>query len=358
MSLISERVPFFVTIDYMHTVCLGVAKNFFCHVYSSLQPAKRTVLNQRARNFRLPFEFQRSVRGLDQMSHFKASEFKTWLLYVSPVITLGLLNETLSDLLWKFSYAIRVLLETDEFLMECDTLLNDFCVGFAALDQNEQTFNLHSLRHLTWQVRNYGPLWTASCFAFESAHHSLVSTFTGSVNHLRLLVERYLTKKSLLSSKIDNDGLFDLTTELVRGRKKFGYGHLKESATVRELSLRASSVSAREIVNGVAYDSASDTKSDRNSFISYSSDCSGKLWFGQIIAFFRLDGRRFCLVERYIVEKAFTCPEADLACAFFRVAKPEERIDVPCDAIFAKMIAFFTDQEKFFVKLSPHFDHN
>ena len=264
----------------------------------------------------------------------------------------------LCELLWKFSYSIRVLLETDDFFMECDTLLNDFCVGFAALDRNEQTFNLHSLRHLTWQVRNYGPLWTASCFDFQSAHHSLVSTFTGSVNHFRLLVERYLNKKSLLSSKIDNDGLFDLTTELMLGRKKFGYGHLEESAAVRDLFLRASSVSAREIVNGVAYDSASDTKSDCNSFISYSADSSGKLWLGQIIAFFRLGGHRFCLVERYIVEKASTCPGADLACAFFRVAKTEGRIDVPCDANSAQMIAFFADQEKFLVNLSPHFDHN
>ena len=114
-------------------------------------------------------------------------------------------------------------------------LLNEFCTGLGALDRAEQTFNLHSLRHLTWQVRTYGPLWTASCFAFESAHHSLVSTFTGSVNNLRLLVERYLVKKSLLGSNIENDALFDLTSELISGRKKFTHGHLRNTDVVREL---------------------------------------------------------------------------------------------------------------------------
>ena len=294
----------------MHTVCLGVTKNFLNYLYSSLQPAKRRVLNQRARNFKLPFEFQRSVRGLDQISYFKASEFKMWLLYVAPVVTFGLLNETLTDLLWKFSYAIRYLLETDELLRECDQLINDFCAGFAALDQNEQTFNLHSLRHLTWQVRNYGPLWTASCFAFESAHHSLVSAFTGSVNHLRLTVERYLTKKSLLYVDIDNDALYDLTTELARGRKKFGHGHLKDSEDVKKLRDRSSSVSAREVLNGVAYDSVSDTNSQINSFVSFLPNGPEQLSFGQIIAFFVRAGRQFCLVEHYSVDRAFTCPGA------------------------------------------------
>ena len=88
-------------------------------MYSSMQPAKRRIINQKAKQFKLPSEFQRSVRGLDQLSFFKASEFKTWLLYVAPVVTMGLLNETVNDLMGKFSYAIRLLLESDKYLIEC-----------------------------------------------------------------------------------------------------------------------------------------------------------------------------------------------------------------------------------------------
>ena len=187
---------------------------------------------------------------------------------------MGLLNETVNDLLWKLSYAIRLLLESDKYLIECDQLIIDFCTGLGVLDRAEQTFNLHSLRHLTWQVRNYGPLWTASWFAFQSAHHSLVSTFTGSVNHLRLLVERYLVKKSVLGSNIENDALFDLTSELISGRKKFTHGHLRNTDVVGELCNRAPSVTAREMLHGVVFDSASDTKSSSNSHIMFFSS-----WF-------------------------------------------------------------------------------
>ena len=176
----------------MHTVCMGVAKIFLVYMYSSMQPAKRRIINRKPKQFKLPSELQRSVRGLDQISFFKASEFKTRLLYVAPVVIKRLLNETVNDLWWKFSCAIRLLLGSDKYLIECDQLKKDFCSGLGALVRAEQTFNLHSMRHLTWQVRNHSPLRSASSFAFESAHYSLASTITGSVNHLRLLVKWYL----------------------------------------------------------------------------------------------------------------------------------------------------------------------
>ena len=60
---------------------------------------------------------------------------------------------------------------------------------------------MHSLRHLAWQAKNFGPLWTTSATAFESAHHILAVKFTGSVNHLELLVERYSRCKRLFRTE-------------------------------------------------------------------------------------------------------------------------------------------------------------
>ena len=248
---------------------------------------------------------------------------------MAPVVTVGLLNETINDLLWKFSYAIRLLLESDKYLIECDQLIIDFCTGLGVLDRAEQTFNLHSLRHLTWQVRNYGPLWTASWFAFQSAHHSLVSTFTGSVNHLRLLVERYLVKKSVLGSNIENDALFDLTSELISGRKKFTHGHLRNTDVVGELCNRAPSVTAKEMLHGVVFDSASDTKSSSNSHIMFFFQLVPISSFGQVIAFFDVGGRRFSLVELYSIEKSFECTGVnDVPSAFYLCKTTNEIIGV------------------------------
>ena len=178
--------PLTCAVDYMHTVCLGVTKRILIVMYSPMSKMSAKQLEELSCNIKLPTEFSRSVRALKDLHHFKASEFRTWLLYIGPVLFKDLNNNMYLNLL-RLSFAIRSLLETDFHLEECDQLLNSFCASMADFDAYQQTFNLHSLRHLTWQVRNLGPLWTTSCFAFESAHNALTSRFTGTVNHLNLL---------------------------------------------------------------------------------------------------------------------------------------------------------------------------
>lgn len=42
------------------------------------------------------------------------------------------------------------------------------------------TMNIHLLSHLTQCVRDWGPLWTYSCFSFESANNHLKKLFHGT----------------------------------------------------------------------------------------------------------------------------------------------------------------------------------
>ena len=42
--------------------------------------------------------------------------------------------------------------------------------------------NVHLLSHLTDCVRDWGPLWSYSCFTFESANNSLKKLFHGTKN--------------------------------------------------------------------------------------------------------------------------------------------------------------------------------
>ena len=42
------------------------------------------------------------------------------------------------------------------------------------------TMNVHNLRHLPQVVRNLGPLWSHSCFPFESANGDMLKLFCGS----------------------------------------------------------------------------------------------------------------------------------------------------------------------------------
>jgi len=42
------------------------------------------------------------------------------------------------------------------------------------------TMNIHNLLHLPQAVRNLGPLWSHSCFPFESANGDMLKLFHGS----------------------------------------------------------------------------------------------------------------------------------------------------------------------------------
>ena len=78
----------------MHLVCLGVVRkllfcyflkgNYSCRVPFGLLAELNNEINQ-SRNV-LPREFNRKLRDLSELKHFKASEFRTWLLYIGPLL--------------------------------------------------------------------------------------------------------------------------------------------------------------------------------------------------------------------------------------------------------------------------------
>jgi len=46
--------------------------------------------------------------------------------------------------------------------------------------EQHMTMNVHNLLHLPQVVRNLGPLWSHSCFPFESANGHMLKLFHGS----------------------------------------------------------------------------------------------------------------------------------------------------------------------------------
>ena len=53
------------------------------------------------------------------------------------------------------------------------------------------TVCLHSLMHLPDCVRNLGPLWSHSCFTFESANGELLKLFHGSAEIEKQVIYSY-----------------------------------------------------------------------------------------------------------------------------------------------------------------------
>lgn len=81
------------TIDYMHAVCLGVMKKLLmCWIsgglHVRLRAANIDILSEHMLFLRpyIPSEINRKPRSLQELSYWKATEFRNFLLYFGPFV--------------------------------------------------------------------------------------------------------------------------------------------------------------------------------------------------------------------------------------------------------------------------------
>ncbi|CAM1154331.1 Uncharacterised protein r2_g4277 [Pycnogonum litorale] len=167
-------------LDYMHLVCLGVTRKL---LKLWMKGPLRTRLSSRTVNLlseelkiysaHIPSEFNRKCRALTEVDRFKATEFRLFLLYTGPVV---LLNKLVPTSIYRnfmlLSVAIRILCkatsEVDE-LNFAKELLKNFIQHFSNLYGKQYvSYNVHSLLHLTDDVKIHGSLDAFSCFPFEN----------------------------------------------------------------------------------------------------------------------------------------------------------------------------------------------
>lgn len=105
---------------------------------------------------RVPAEISRSVRSFKESAHFKASEWKTMLIYACPILFHGRVSADHYSIFNKLSSAIRLLLESSDpqKIQRADHLLKEVCEKARQVLQSRksETINFHALRHLAWQV--------------------------------------------------------------------------------------------------------------------------------------------------------------------------------------------------------------
>lgn len=167
-------------LDYMHLVCLGVVKKLI-NIWMTGAGSYQTKLSGNEQNriscrmlniARLtPSEFARTSRSLKNFGQFKATEFRTFLLYTGPVV--------LKDILYEEAYKHFILLHVaiticssdhfKQYLDIAEEILDIFVDMFGDLYGKEQmSYNVHSLKHLVNDVKCSGNLNNFSAFPFES----------------------------------------------------------------------------------------------------------------------------------------------------------------------------------------------
>lgn len=166
-------------IDYMHNSCLGVMKQLLRSWVDRSQTSRVAQLHLNSLSILLkdiskfvPMEFARNHFDLDEFSRWKATQYRTFLLYLRPAV---LINCLPSDKYLHFNVlncAMRLLCGIDSSNIYYDyanDLLLNFVQNMEHLYTAESvTYNLHNLIHLTADAKKFGPLDAFSAFPFEN----------------------------------------------------------------------------------------------------------------------------------------------------------------------------------------------
>lgn len=195
------------SLDYMHLACLGVCKRFLKLLvlgqdYDRVHKLRRQsleLISEEVVNIGkfLPSEFDRKggKRGLKDLLHWKAVEFRLFIVYTGPVILKGFLTEEKYQHFLYFHVGMRILLcplstvPQVEFAREC---LVYYSAQFGALyGRHHMVYNVHSLSHLADDRLYFKlPLDAISCFPSENFLGGLKRLLRGTRSPLCQIFKR------------------------------------------------------------------------------------------------------------------------------------------------------------------------
>lgn len=190
--------------EYMHCVLLGVVKLFlstWIDPKNCRKPwyigTKSQLLDNRLLKILPPCEITRTPQSVSNLSQWKASELKNFLLYYS----LPCLKDLLPSVFYKhwslLVYAIHVFDSEKIDIQAYETatraikkFVNNIekLYGMAEL----MKFNVHLLLHIPQSIKDFGALWAWSAFPYEGYNTVLRNMLHSSQTILQQMCKSYL----------------------------------------------------------------------------------------------------------------------------------------------------------------------
>ena len=182
------------TIDYMHGFLLGILKKLMTLWIdgSSFEKPffighKLKEIDRTLKNIKTPYIIHRTPRKIqNNVNHWKASEFRSFLLYYGLPCLKGHLPDCYLEHFACLVEATFLLLQekiTENDLNRSEMLLDVFYKCMAPLYGEETCgLNVHNISHIVECVKNWGPLWAYSCFSFESFNGEISKAIHGKGN--------------------------------------------------------------------------------------------------------------------------------------------------------------------------------
>lgn len=202
-----------IPLDYMHLILLGVMKKLIrlWVMGPKLEASHITKISKTLLILKnsTPIEFNRKPRSLLEFAHWKATEFRTFLLYTGPVALKNIVNEKIYEnfLLLHTATSILVnksLVQVPENINKCHKMLKKFVLGIQQIYGKQfVSHNLHNLLHICDDVKEYGALDEFSAFKFENEMSSIKRMIRKDYKPLEQIARRYSERESIMQPQLE-----------------------------------------------------------------------------------------------------------------------------------------------------------
>ncbi|KAE8743371.1 hypothetical protein FOCC_FOCC011023 [Frankliniella occidentalis] len=193
-TVLSKIMPNFVdgmAIDPQHHIYAGCGKKILKLLTDSSAKAKKwsiskfiILLNEKLLKIKPPAHIPRVPRAISELSYWKLSELKAWLLHYSLPVLEGILPIKYLQHHATLVAAVQLLSADVVSLSDIATardLLTEYVAQYADFyHQYFMTINVHLLLHLPDLVMHLGPLWVYSCFPLEGLNGQILNLVHGT----------------------------------------------------------------------------------------------------------------------------------------------------------------------------------
>lgn len=205
--------------DPMHLLYLGIVKKMVVNLWCFGKPGCKLSFNEMSKLSKLlvaqkgniPCEINRKPRSLLQSKRWKATEFRTFLLYTGPVILKDILRR---DKYINFlSLHVSAVIMSNKRYMHCyseyaKSLLEYFVQTFIILyGKINASTNIHHLLHLHDDVIKFGTLQNFSAFPFENCLQSILQMIRKNNKVLEQIVCRISEQNSCIFNIYEHQNL-------------------------------------------------------------------------------------------------------------------------------------------------------
>lgn len=199
--------------DSMHLLYLGVVKKLIVKLWCFGTPRSKLSFNEmsklskllEAQKANITCEINRKSRSLFECKRWKATEFRTFLLYTGPIVLKSVI--TYDKYVNFLSLHVAVTILSNSKHMNCysqyaKSLLEYFVNTFIILYGKENaSINIHNLLHLYDDAVKFGTLQEFSAFPFEN----YLQTILKMIRKNDKILEQIVCRISEQNSCIDND---------------------------------------------------------------------------------------------------------------------------------------------------------